>query len=436
MVKDEFPLPIIEDHIDKLHGAKVFSKLDLKDAFFHLKIKEQCTKFTSFVTQNGQYEFTRAPFGLSICPNYFTRFISIIFRDLMAKDGVMVFIDDVIIPSMNYEEGVIKLKKVLKTAAEYGLQINWKKCELLTTRVEYLGHIIEHNTIKPSPDKTDAVMKFPQPRSQKELQSFIGLSSYFRKFIQNFSTIARPLTDLLKKDKNFLFGEEEIIAFQTLKQKLSEHPVLRIFDPALETEMHTDACQIAISAILLQKDPNDNCLHPVYYMSKKTSDAEKKYTSYELEALAIVEGVKKFRKYLIGIPFKIVTDCLAFEMTMKKKDLVTRVARWVLLLQEYDYSIEHRAGTSMRHVDALSRNPYIGVMINSIHNQIREAQEQDEGLKAIKELLKEGTYKDYWLENNILYKGEQKLLVIPRSMEKEIIGRTHSNGHFSSRINK
>lgn len=433
IVKDEFPLPVIEDHIDKLLGAKIFSKLDLKDAFFHLKIKENCTKYTSFVTQNGQYEFTRAPFGLSICPNYFTRFINSIFRDLIVEAGVLIFIDDVIIPSTTYEEGVMKLKKVLQRAAEYGLQINWHKSELLTVKVEYLGHVIENSTVKPSPDKTDAVIRFPQPSTQKELQSFIGLSSYFRKFIRDYSMIAKPLTDLLKKDRYFHFGEKEKIAFHILKEKLSEHPVLRIFDPALETQLHTDASQIAYSAILLQKDPNDCKFHPVYYMSKKTTEAQMNYTSYELEALAVVEGVKKFRKHLIGIPFTIVTDCLAFEMTLKKKDLVTRVARWVLLLQEYDYKVEHRAGSRMRHVDALSRNPCVAVITNSIHSQLREAQDKDEGLRAIKEILKDKTYKDYWMENDILYKGDQRLLVVPKVMEKEVIGKAHSNGHFSTK---
>lgn len=433
MVKDKFPLPVIDDHIDRLLGAKIFSKIDLKDAFFHLKINENCTKYTSFVTQNGQYEFTRAPFGLSICPNYFTRFINTIFRDLIVEDGVLLFIDDAIIPSVTYEEGVAKLKRFLQKAADYGLQVNWKKTLLLTTRVEYLGHVIENSTIKPSTDKTDAVTRFPQPRTQKELQSFIGLTSYFRKFIRDYSMIARPLTDLLRKDKYFHFGESEKIAFWTLKQKLSEQPVLRIFDPALETQVHTDSSQVAYSAILMQKDPNDSSFHPIYYMTKKTTDAEKKYSSYELEALAVVEGVKKFRKYLIGIPFTIVTDCLAFEMTLKKRDLVTRVARWVLLLQEYNYKVEHRAGSQMRHVDALSRNPYVGILVNSIHNQLREAQDRDEGLKAIKEILKTSTYKDYWLQNNILYKGDQRLLVVPKSMEREIIGNTHSNGHFSNK---
>ncbi|KAG7295050.1 hypothetical protein JYU34_022520 [Plutella xylostella] len=345
----------------------------------------------------------------------------------------MVFIDDVIIPATDYKEALERLTEVLKVAAEYGLQINWNKCELLTTKVEYLGYVIEDGTIRPSPDKTDAVMNFPKPKTVKQVQSYIGLTSYFRKFIEGYAVIARPLTELLKNDVPFHFGEEEEKAFQDLKKKLCEYPILKIFNPALQTELHTDASQQAISAILMQKDPNDNTMHPVYYMSKKTTDSEKKYTSYELEALAIIEGVKKFRKYLLGIPFKIVTDCLAFEMTLKKKDLTTRVARWVLLLQDYDYTVEHRSGSKMRHVDALSRNPCIAVVTSGIHNQIRLAQQSDDGVKAIMEVVQTKPYADYYEHNGLLYKGDRGQIVIPKGMEIDIIRRTHAIGHFAKR---
>lgn len=430
MVKDQFPLPVIDDHIDKLSGAKIFSKIDLKDAFFHLKISNECTKYTSFVTQSAQFEFLRAPFGMSICPNYFTRFINIIFREKIAKGYLLIFIDDLIISAETYEEALDRLREVMSVASEYGLLINWEKCDLLTTRVEYLGHIVENGTVRPSMDKVEAVMKFPELQTVKQVQSFIGLTSYFRKFIEGYSDIARPLTDLLKKDNKFKFEDEQRLAYELLKKKLSEQPVLRIFSPGLNTELHTDASQQAFAAILLQKDPNDQLLHPVYYMSKKTTDAEKKYTSYELEALAVVEGVKKFRRYLLGIPFKIVTDCLAFEMTLKKKDLTTRVARWVLLLQEYNYTIEHRSGTRMRHVDALSRNPYISLVTRGVHEQLKKAQQADEELQAIMEIIKEKPYLDFYEQNGLLYKGEEGRIVVPKVMDFEIIRRVHENGHF------
>lgn len=433
MIKDEYPLPLIETQIDQLAKAKIFSKLDLKNGFFHLKVHEDSIKYTAFVTSYGQYEFLRAPFGLSNCPKVFMRFINIIFRDLIEKGVVLIFIDDIIIPAKDEEEALERLRDVLRVASEYGLNINWKKTELLSRKIEYLGHIIENGNVHPSAEKTDAVLRYPQPQTIKQLQRFLGLTSYFRKFILKYSSIAAPLTDLLKKNVDFNFDEEHIAAFNTLKQRLASDPVLKIYDPDLETELHTDASMEAISAILLQKSNEDGLLHPVHYMSKKTTDAQRKYTSYELEALAIIEGIKKFRPYLFGTKFKIVTDCAAFQMTLKKRDLNTRVARWVIFLQDYTYTIEHRAGEKMKHTDALSRAPFIAA-ITPVHESIIRTQELDEKLHAIMEILKENKpYLDYQMRNGALYKGVEQQLVIPKRLEQEIIKRAHENGHFGKK---
>lgn len=435
MVKDEYPLPIIEDHIDKLAEAKVYSTIDLKNAYFHLPVHEDSVKYTAFVTHNGQYEFLRAPFGLAVCPKVFTRFITIIFRELISRNIVMIFIDDLIIPAQNELQAVERLQEVLQVASQYGLEINWKKSRLVARQVEYLGHLIEDGQVKPSPDKTEAVRKFPEPKTVKQLQSFVGLTSYFRKFIENYALIAKPLTDLLRKDCDFRFNDEQKVAFETLKSKLSSNPVLQIYNSNLQTELHTDASSVAYAAVLMQKNEDDGLLHPVYYMSRKTTDAEARYSSYELEALAVIEGIKKFRKYLFGIKFKIVTDCKAFQMTLQKRDMSTstKVARWIMLLQEYDFSVEHRAGSQMRHVDALSRNPYIAAITSDFQENIKQAQARDGEIKAIMEIVKERPYEDYWLENGLIFKGVEKLLVIPRSMETEIIRRAHENGHFGKK---
>jgi hypothetical protein len=179
IIRDEFPLPIIDDLIDKLANAKVFSVLDLKDGFFHLNVNKDSIKYTAFVTHHGQFEFKRAPFGLSVCPQYFMRFISIIFRDLIKKGIVMIFIDDILIPASDEKEAVDRLRLVLKVAAEYGLQISWKKTSLINRSITYLGHVIENGKVRPSPEKTDAVEKFPEQKSVKQLHSFIGLGLIF-----------------------------------------------------------------------------------------------------------------------------------------------------------------------------------------------------------------------------------------------------------------
>ncbi|XP_073967448.1 uncharacterized protein [Choristoneura fumiferana] len=198
------------------------------------------------------------------------------------------------------------------------------------------------------------------------------------------------------------------------QEKLKQSHVIQN-QKILKTELHTDASSVAYSAILLQQCIEDGDLHPVHYFSRKTSEAQSKYSSYELEALAIVEGVKKFRHYLFGFHFKIVTDCKAFEMTLKKKDLAmsTRVARWIILLQDYD----------------LKWNTVKGQKCDMSMLE----QDCDDGLKAIKEIMKENSFEDYVLDNGLLYKGFEKRLVIPKTLETEIIKRAHDNGHFSKK---
>ena len=179
-------------------------------------------------------------------------------------------------------------------------------------------------------------------------------------------------------------------------------------------------------------------MHPVYYFSRKTNDAQKKYTSYELEMLAVVEALKKFRVYLLGISFKIYTDCAAFAVTMNKKDLCTRVARWALLLEEFNYTIEHRPGSRMQHCDALSRNPLTMIIQNEFLERIRKAQREDDHLRSVMKILEDQNYEDFEICKDILYKIEngQKLLAVPAQMQYQIIKNAHEKGHFAVKKTK
>jgi hypothetical protein len=438
--KDRYPLPNIEDQIDKLQGAKFFSTLDLENGFFHVAVEEESKKFTSFVTSCGQFEFNRVPFGLCNSPAVFQKYVNFVFKDLIAKSYVIVYLDDIVIPSVSIEEGLEKLKKVLNVAARNGLKIKWKKSQILKEEIEYLGYTIRSGHISPSELKTKAVINFPVPTTVKKLQSFMGLASYFRKFIPNFAVKTKSLSDLLKKDSLFKVEDVQLNAIKEVKEILAKRPVLKIFEYGLQTELHTDASKDGYGAILLQRCNDDNELHPVSYMSKKTTDAEKRYCSYELEVLAVVEAVKKFRVYLLGQPFKLVTDCKAFECTLKKKDLATRVARWALLLEEFEYIVEHRSGNKMRHVDALSRNPITMIANTSVENEsflrrIKENQAKDDRLRAIMEILKQKPYQNYIMHNNILCRkvDDKILFVVPDCMVAEIIKTAHEKGHFHVR---
>lgn len=435
IVKFCFPLPLIEDVVDKLQNAKVFTSLDLRNGFFHVKIDPKSTKYTAFNTPTGHYEFLRVPFGLCISSAVFQRYINTVFKDLLRDGTLLIYVDDLIIPSQTEEEGLAKLKKVLQVASEYGLEINFKKCQLLKHRIEFLGYVIEKGTVSPSPSKTLALQNFPEPRTEKQVQSFLGLAGYFRKFVKDFATISKPLSDILRDNVKFKFGPEQREAFNKLKQALSRNPVLHIFKQGQELELHTDASSQGFGAVLLQKD-EENTLHPIHYMSKKTNPQQEKYGSYELEALAIVEAVKKFRNYLIGTKFKIVTDCAAFQKTLSKKDLTPKIARWALMLEEFEYEIVHRPGKKMPHVDALSRNPVLLITRSQteLSTKIANAQNEDEHIKLIKSFVEKEEDKEHVVKNGILYKYQngQELLVIPQAMQTEIVREVHNKGHFAT----
>jgi ribonuclease HI len=432
VVKDSFPMVQVEEVLDHLGDAKVFSTLDLKNGFFHVPVEERCTKYLAFTSHVGLFEFLKAPFGLCTSPSVFQRFIHNIFRDLVRENIVIIYMDDFIIPARTEEEGLEKLKRVLARAKEYGLEINFKKCQFLKRKIEFLGYVIEGGTIRPSPEKTIAVQNFPEPKNIKQIQSFLGLTGYFRKFIENYSKIAKPLSDLLRNETEFRFGVEQKQAFEALKQSLTNDPVLHIFRQGAKLELHTDASSHGFGAILFQED-DDGKMYPIQYMSKKTTPQQEKYHSYELEVLAIIEALKKFRNYLLGTKFKIITDCDAFQKTMHKNDLPPKIARWALMLEEFHYEVCHRPGKQMKHVDALSRYPVLLISSNDVTQKVKDAQDQDDFISQIKNMLTSTPVDDYFLKNGILYKlhKDKELLVIPQLMQSEIIKNAHSQGHFS-----
>lgn len=228
IVKDRYPLPLIEDQLDRLQGATLFSVLDLKDGFIHVPIDENSCKYTAFIVLDGHFEFLRTPFGLCNSSAVFQRFINAVFRELISNGTVLTYMDDIVVPSHNLAEGIIRLQTVLSVARDYGLNINWAKCHFVKKRIEYLGHIVEDGRIRPSERKSLAVRTFPTPTSMRQVQSFLGLIGYFRKFIPQYSIIARPISNLLRDGVRFHFGDEQKSAFQRLKAVLSEDPVLVI----------------------------------------------------------------------------------------------------------------------------------------------------------------------------------------------------------------
>jgi hypothetical protein len=270
--------------------------------------------------------------------------------------------------------------------------------------VEFLGFVASGNGIKPGKIKTEAIENFPIPKNVKEVQSFIGLCNYFRRFVQGFSQIASPLQKLISANCDFVWNSDCQTSFDDLKRKLMEPPILCIFDPSKETELHTDASALGFGAVLLQKQ-SDAKLHPIAYFSKTTTDSEKKLHSYVLETLAIYYALQRFRIYLEGIEFVLVTDCNSLVQAINKKDMHRSISKSICEFMNYQFTVKHRNGINMGHVDALSRMPMVAAIDpNDIDVQIKALQSIDPVISDLKDLLETQTHEKYELMDGIVFK--------------------------------
>lgn len=432
---DNYPLPLIDELLEFLNGKKYFTTLDLRSGFHHIFVAETSRKYTSFVTPFGQYEWNRMPFGLKMGPSNFQRYINKIFEKLIAAKKIVVYVDDILLASQTVEEHLEILREVFMLLKENDMELRLDKCKFLVEQMNYLGYKVNAEGLHPNNDNVQGIIDYPIPANVKQVQRFLGMCSYFRKFVEGFSVIAKPLYDLLKKEARFTFGENELRSFEKLREKLMGNPVLSIFSPKAKTELHCDASSLGFGAILMQE--NEGKMHPVFYYSKRTTPEESHYCSFELECLAIIYALKRFRMYLNGIPFKIVTDCNALQQTLNKKLINPRIARWARELSEYDYVTEHRAGTRMQHVDALSRTNEILVIEECpFENTLAILQDRDLDIVKIKETLMVQDHPHYELQNGLVYKkinkGDIKFLV-PKQMENQVIRNYHDNfGHVGA----
>lgn len=431
--RDNYPLPLIEDQIDKLRDKCFFTLLDLKDGFHHIDVAEESIKYTSFITPLGQFEYCKMPFGLKTGPSTFQRYINKVFCKMIASGDVVIYLDDVLISSKTLKDHFRILKEVLSLLVENKLELNLTKCKFLQSELEYLGYKVSDQGVSPTNHGVQAILNFPTPQNIREVQSFLGLCSYFRKFIEGFSIIAKPLYDVLRKDAVFEFGLEKEQAIEKLKKKLIEAPVLSIYNPNSETELHCDASQLGFGAVLLQRK-SDNLFHPVFYFSKRTSVSESKYHSFELETLAVIYALRRFRIYLQGIPFKVLTDCNALKLTLDKKEVHRRISGWALELEAFDMTLEHRSGDKMRHVDALSRATNIMIVEdNTFESNLIICQNRDQKIKDLRQKLEKQEDKLFEMRNGLIYRkrNNEILFYVPEQMENHIFRKYHDElGHF------
>lgn len=485
-VKDSYPLPRIDDILDQLSGNAWFSTLDLKSGYWQLKIRPEDKEKTAFSIGRGLWQFTVMPFGLCNAPATFERLMEKVLKGILSKK-CLVYLDDIIIFGKTFNEMLENLKIVFLRLREANLKINPKKCVLFQRSVKYLGHVISAEGVTTDPEKIAAVRDWPVPHTKKQLRSFLGFCSYYRKFVKGFSLIAKPLFTLTENQTKFVWGDDCENAFEKLKQMLSSSLILSFPKEEGEFLLDTDASNIGIGAVLSQKQEGKEKV--IAFFSRVFSKTERNYCVTRRELLAIIDAIKFFRHYLLGRKFLIRTDHISLKWLMSFKDLEGQLARWLERLQEYDFEVVHRRGESHKNADGLSRRlcETFGCKYctkveekNAVENEKmiarimlsredlgnwRKEQEEDSDIAIILRGKKEGIrpprselaaqsisaqlYWMYWdalvLQDEILYKKWEApnlkssflQLIVPRKRVKEILEEVHdspSGGHFG--VNK
>lgn len=447
--KDVYPLPRIDDALDCLHGAKYFSSIDLRSGYWQIAVDDMDREKTAFITPDGLYQFKVMPFGLCNAPATFERMMDSLLHGFKWST-CLCYLDDVIVFSPTFATHLSRLSAILAVFRKAGLQLNSSKCHFGLKEITILGHRVDARGVRPDPEKLKAVQSFPVPTSSKDVRSLLGLCSYFRRFIQGFADIARPLTELLKKNVPFSWGPDQERAFSTLKTRLTTPPILGHFDTSAPTEVRTDASGHGIGAVLAQRQHDQDRV--IAYASRLLSPAERNYSITERECLALVWAITKFRPYLYGRPFSVVTDHHALCWLSSLKDPTGRLGRWALRLQEYSFTVVHKSGRLHQDADSLSRYPVDSPDGSEIEDQVFSIscllnigveQQRDECLRHIIERLhspqQDASLRLYLLKDGTLYRrnlrpdGPELLLVVPEHLRLAVLQQLHDEptaGHL------
>ena len=370
-VKDAYPLPRIDSCLDCLASAKLFSTLDLQSGYWQLNLEEKDRCKTAFITKYGLYEYTTLPFGLCGAPSTFQRCMEMVLRGLQWKT-LLIYLDDIIIISSNTSEHFQRLEEVLDRLRQAGLKLKPSKCHLLQKEVLFLGHVVGENGIKPNPELIDSIKEWKTPQTTRHVQQFLGLANYYRRFIQNFSDIASPLTQLTKKDVNFTWTSECQIAMEKLKKALCSAPILAYPQPIGGYILDTDASNTGIGAVLSQIQEGQE--HVICYGSKKLDRAQQNYCVTRRELLAVVTFMAQYRHYLLGQEFILRTDHGSLRWLCNFKEPEGQMARWLETLAQYNFKIVHRDGKRHQNADALSRAYYGEDVCNNYKQGVKLSQ--------------------------------------------------------------
>nr|XP_049466988.1 uncharacterized protein LOC125908330 [Anopheles coluzzii] len=351
-IDDKFPIPQIEDILDSLGKSQYFTTLDLKSGFHQIEMDPKHSAKTAFSTDKGHFEFTRMPFGLKNAPATFQRAMNNILQEFIGK-FCYVYLDDIIITGNNLKHHLQNISIILKRLSEFNLKIQLDKCEFLKKETEFLGHVITAEGIKPDPTKIEKIKNWKLPTNQKEIKQFLGLIGYYRRFIKDFSKLAKPLTQYLKKEETVNVKDTNYTqAFEKLKNILTSDQILSYPNFNLPFILTTDASNYALGAVLSQVQ--DKIERPIAFASRSLNKTENNYSTTEKEALAIIWAVNKYYPYLYGQKFTLITDHkpLTFIKTSTRN---SKILRWRLELENFDYDIQYKEGKANVVADALSR---------------------------------------------------------------------------------
>jgi hypothetical protein len=352
--KDAYPLPRTDMCLDAMSGAKWFTTLDLRSSYHQVQLDPRDADKTAFICREGSFRFLTMPFGLCNAGATFQRLMDVIMMGLNFE-VCLVYLDDIVVFSADLDQHLVRLRQVLERLKNAGLKLKPSKCEVMRRSVEFLGHIVSEAGIGPHPKKISDVLDWPVPVCLRELRAFLGLCGYYRRFVKGFSHIAAPLYALTEKGRTFTWSEACQVAFDELKQHLTTAPILAMPIDNAPFVLDTDASDLAIGAVLSEVIDGEERV--IAYANRRLTRSEANYCVTRRELLAVVYFMKYFRHYLLGRRFTVRTDHAALQWLRRIPEPIGQQARWIGILEEFEYTIVHRAGSKHGNADAMSRRP-------------------------------------------------------------------------------